>query len=180
MIIILVAVKDELEKKDLPKFQVEYTGVGKVNAAYRTIEIINEFSPSLIINFGTAGALRKEINGLVEVTRFFQRDMDATPLGFELGQTPFENIDEISISKEGLSCGTGDTFVTERPKLVTDLVDMEAYAVAKVCAIKNVAFRCFKFVSDNANTDADQDWVKNVAKGKELFKEKMKVLGEKD
>ena len=74
MILILVAVKEELSEEDLPDIHVHYTGVGKINAAIKTLKIIKDYSPSLIINYGTAGSLNKEFRGLVEVTRFFQRD----------------------------------------------------------------------------------------------------------
>ena len=68
--------------------------------------------------------------------------MDATPLGFKIGQTPFDEIEEINFGSAGYSCGTGDSFVTQTPKLKTDLVDMEAYAIAKICYLKDIKFRC--------------------------------------
>ena len=173
---ILVAVREELLEKDLPKFNIDYTGVGKINASFKALEIIKEYSPTHIINYGTAGSLNEELKGLVEVTRFFQRDMDATSLGLEIGQTPFDDIAEIDLGNNGVSCGTGDSFVTQIPKLKTDLVDMEAYAIAKICYMKDVKFRCFKYISDNADTDANDDWIKNVAEGKKLFIKKMENL----
>ena len=176
MILILVAVEEELSAKDLPDFKIHYTGVGKINASIKTLEIIKDYSPSQIINYGTAGSLNRHLNGLLEVTQFFQRDMDATPLGFKIGQTPFDDIQEINFGTSGFSCGTGDSFVTKAPKLKTDLVDMEAYAIAKICYLKNIKFRCFKYISDNANAGANDDWIKNVSLGKKLFIERMKGL----
>ena len=176
MILILVAVEEELGVKDLPDFKIHYTGVGKINAAIKTLEIIRDYTPTHIINYGTAGTLNKTLNGLVEVTRFSQRDMDASALGFRVGQTPFDDIEEISFGKEGYSCGTGDSFVTKIPKLKTDLVDMEAYAMAKICYVNKIKFRCFKYVSDNADGDANDDWIKNVSMGKRLFIRKMNSL----
>lgn len=176
MILILVAVEEELSVKDFPDIQIHYTGVGKINASIKTLEIIKDYSPTYIINYGTAGSLRKKLTGLVEVTKFFQRDMDATPLGFDIGQTPFDEINEIDFGSTGYSCGTGDSFVTQIPKLKTDLVDMEAYAIAKICYLKNIKFRCFKYISDNADDDANDDWIKNVSEGKKLFIEKMRDL----
>ena len=169
MILILVAVREELSVNDLPECEIHYTGVGKINATIKTLEIIKEYAPTQIINYGTAGCLNKRIKGLVEVTRFFQRDMDATSLGFKIGQTPFDDIGEINFGNGGYSCGTGDSFVTQTPKLKTDLVDMEAYAIAKICYIKDIKFRCFKYISDNANEEANDDWIKNVSMGKKLF-----------
>ena len=34
--------------------------------------------------------LLKHVTGLVDCTKFIQRDMDATPLGFNKGETPFD------------------------------------------------------------------------------------------
>ena len=176
MILILVAVEEELSVKDLPEFQIYYTGVGKINASIKTLEIIRDYSPTQVINYGTAGSLNKKLKGLVEVAQFFQRDMDATPLGFKIGQTPFDEIEEINFGSAGYSCGTGDSFVTQTPKLKTDLVDMEAYAIAKICYLKDIKFRCFKYISDNADEGANNDWIKNVSIGKKLFIERMRNL----
>ena len=176
MILILVAVEEELSVKDLPEFQIYYTGVGKINASIKTLEIIRDYSPTQVINYGTAGSLNKKLKGLVEVDQFFQRDMDATPLGFKIGQTPFDEIEEINFGSAGYSCGTGDSFVTQTPKLKTDLVDMEAYAIAKICYLNDIKFRCFKYISDNADEGANNDWIKNVSIGKKLFIERMRNL----
>ena len=176
MILILVAVEEELSVNDLPEFQIYYTGVGKINASIKTLEIIRDYSPTQVINYGTAGSLNKKLKGLVEVDQFFQRDMDASPLGFKIGQTPFDKIEEINFGSTGYSCGTGDSFVTQTPKLKTDLVDMEAYAIAKICYLKDIKFRCFKYISDNADEGANNDWIKNVSIGKKLFIERMRNL----
>ena len=53
---------------------------------------------------------------------------------------------------------------------------MEAYAIAKVCKLKNIDFRCFKFISDNADNEAKDDWVDNVSLGGQLFIEKIANL----
>ena len=174
--LILVAIEDELKRRELPDHQIEYIGVGKVNAVFNTLKAIEKYSPKKIINFGTAGSLDAKINGLVEVSKFFQRDMDASPLGFKIGQTPFDDIQEIEFGPGGYSCGTGDSFVTSTPKLKTDLVDMEAYAIAKICYLNDIKFRCFKYISDNADGDANTDWVKNISIGKKLFIKKMRDL----
>ena len=102
--------------------------------------------------------------------------MDATPLGFKIGQTPFDDISEINLGSGGYSCGTGDTFVTQTQKLQTDLVDMEAYAIAKICYLENIRFKCFKFISDHADEGANNDWIENVSLGKKLFVKRIKNL----
>ena len=46
---------------------------------------------------------------------------------------------------------------------------MEAFAIAKVCKLESIDFRCFKFISDNADNEAKNDWVENVSLGSKIF-----------
>ena len=132
-----------------------YIGAGKINATYNLIKLIYKFKPREVINFGSAGAIKKGLSGIVECTKFYQRDMDVTGLlDFKLGETPFDEIIEIINSDVGYSCGSGDSFVTGKINMNVDVVDMEAYALAKVCKLENIKFRCFKFISDNADENA--------------------------
>ena len=146
-----------------------HIGVGKINATYNTLRLINAHKPKIIINYGTAGAINTELKGIVECTKFYQRDMDVRGLDFELGETPFDKIKEIITSKDGYSCGTGDSFVNKKIDMKVDVVDMEAYAIAKICKLENIEFKCFKYISDNADENADNDWGKNLAKGATAF-----------
>ena len=175
-VLLIVALKEELPRNLLPEFNIEYCGVGKINATYKALEIISQYEPKLIINFGTAGSLRKNLFGLHEVSHFFQRDMDARALGFKIGVTPFEERSVIDFGRTGLSCSSGDNFVSSPPELKTDLVDMEAYAIAKVCVLKNVQFMCFKYVSDNADESASKNWKANASLGATAFKDMVKNL----
>ena len=169
-IVFIVALENELPQKELPRYKIEYSGVGKINATYKTLEVIKNDRPDLIINYGTAGSLRRDLKGLHEVSKFLQRDMDATPLGFRMGETPFDSISDIDFGRTGLSCSTGDNFVTTSPLLGSDLVDMEAYAIAKVCWLSRVDFMCFKYISDDADSDSPNNWERNIRFGKEAFK----------
>ena len=175
-VLLIIALKEELPRNLLPEFNIEYCGVGKINATYKSLEIISKYEPKLIINFGTAGSLRKNLFGLHEVSHFFQRDMDARALGFKIGVTPFEERSVIDFGRTGLSCSSGDNFVSSSPELKTDLVDMEAYAIAKVCVLKNVQFMCFKYVSDNADESASKNWKANASLGATAFKDMIKNL----
>ena len=151
-----------------------YIGVGKINATYNLLKLINKFKPNQVINYGSAGAINKNLSGIVECTKFYQRDMDARGiLDLRLGETPFDSIKEIIISDEGFSCGSGDSFVKNKIEMEIDLVDMEAYALAKVCKLEHIQFRCFKYVSDNADENAPNEWVENCKKGAKLFQNKL-------
>ena len=103
--IFVAALKEETPQ--LSKFH--HTGVGKINASIKLMELINLYKPAQIINYGTAGSFKKDISGLIECTTFVQHDMDARGLlDFKLGETPFDPISEIILSDKGYICATGD------------------------------------------------------------------------
>jgi adenosylhomocysteine nucleosidase len=143
---------------------VLFTGVGKVNATYRLARRLAMSRPRLVVNFGTAGSRRHPRGTLVACRRFAQRDMDVSGLGFVAGETPFENVPrelEFPPRFTGLlegSCGTGDRFETDLREAPWDVVDMEAYALAKVCWLESVPFACAKYVSDGADEHAAGHW----------------------
>ncbi len=167
--VILVAIPKELPKLLLPDWNIIYTGVGKINASFAISKAYFEFKPKIFINYGTAGALNHSLSGLLEVSKFEQRDMEVSALGFKIGETPFEKLSTITNSEKGFSCSTGDNFVTKVPKIKTDLVDMESYAYAKFCKLYNIKFYCYKYVSDNANENASIDWNKTIKNGAKEF-----------
>ena len=161
----LAAIKEETVGLDYFK----HIGVGKINATYNTLKLIQIHKPKIIVNYGTAGAINTKLKGIVECTKFYQRDMDVRGLDFKLGETPFDKVKEIIISNSGYSCGTGDSFVNQKIEMEVDVVDMEAYAIAKVCMLENIEFKCFKYISDNADENANNDWNTNLALGAEAF-----------
>ena len=172
--LILIALKDEAPDISF-SMKVFYSGVGKVNAAMTAAECIAKYKPKRVINFGTAGGVTVK-SGFHQVSKFVQRDMMCCELGSQPGQTPFE--DTIIIDNgDGLTCSTGDNFVTDSNLLIpADVVDMEAYAIAKVCKKHYVEFLCYKFVSDGANEDSLKDWRTTVSQGQEFYLNKLKEL----
>ena len=161
----VAAIKEETVGLD----HFKHIGVGKINATYNTLKLIQIYKPKIIVNYGTAGAINTKLKGIVECTKFYQRDMDVRGLDFKLGETPFDKVKEIIISDSGYSCGTGDNFVNQKIEMEVDVVDMEAYAIAKVCMLENIEFKCFKYISDNADENANNDWSTNLALGAEAF-----------
>ena len=161
----LAAIKEETVGLDY----FNHTGVGKINATYSTLKLIGIHKPKIIINFGTVGAINNNLKGIIECTKFYQRDMDARDLNFVLGETPYDEIKEIINSNSGYSCGSGDNFVNKKIDMNVDVVDMEAYAIAKVCKLENIEFKCFKYVSDNADNNAKDDWKKNLELASKAF-----------
>ena len=187
-ILIVCALEQETQGK-LEDYRVLYTGVGKVNASLELTKVLQKAylhylppMPKLIINYGTAGSRELPIGELVDCTKFTQRDMDVTGMGFMKGQTPFENdvpialdYDHVEFNPIGkkLRCGTGDNFVQTDEDTYSDVYDMEAYALAKVCFGYKVDFISFKYITDNANEHSAGDWEQNCSDGIVEFKEKV-------
>jgi nucleoside phosphorylase len=55
-------------------------------------------------------------------------------------------------------CGTGDSCDTGTHAPHCDVLDMEAYALAKVCLHEGVDFACAKYISDGADHSSATDW----------------------
>ena len=169
----------------LGDYEVLYTGVGKVNATIKLTRKLGKFGSHIpyerIINYGTAGSRKIKKKTLVDCTKFVQRDMDVTGLGFMRGETPFEkepplmlevNSDFNPIGRNA-TCGTGDSFVEDKSQYYGEVVDMEAYALAKVCWTYDVPFISFKYITDGADEQANEDWEANLASGIVEFKKKV-------
>lgn len=173
MIIVFVALPEELSAAQAPGAEVVYTGVGKLNAALAASEALARHRPALAINYGSAGAVTPGLQGLIECGRAVQRDMDLRPLGTPLGDTYGSPPPHDARWGDGPTVGTGDSFAAETPELACDLVDMEAFALARACERAGTPFRCFKFISDAADGDAPTDWEANKAQGAALFAAKL-------
>ncbi|ENU21138.1 hypothetical protein F994_00606 [Acinetobacter bohemicus ANC 3994] len=151
---------------------VHYSGIGKVNAAFKAFEVIQKTGCKTLLNLGTAGSSHFDAHALVEVMTFVQRDMDVSPLGFQVGVTPMDHDYPAEIAldvhfgdlAQGI-CGTGDSFETGLPKVPCNLVDMEGYALAKVCKKLDVRLISVKYITDGANDTAHLDWEENLLLG---------------
>ena len=169
----------------------------------KTLELLDKLPP-LIINYGTAGSKNLEIGQIVDCTKFIQRDMYIKQFGLKPGETAFdietykkhynaetppiildfkEKINNNPLGKN-LLCATGDNFVTEFNSDLSDIektynedlsvIDMEAYALAKIAFLYNISFISFKYITDNLNSKGSSDWEKHVSKGASMFKELLK------
>ena len=142
----------------------------------------NYVKPDLVINYGTAGSRKIKKKTLVDCTKFVQRDMDVTGLGFLRGETPFEQDPPVIIQPQNIdfnpigrnaTCGTGDCFVEDKSQYYGEVVDMEAYALAKVCYNYGIPFISFKYITDGADEQAHEDWEANLADGIVEFQKKV-------
>jgi adenosylhomocysteine nucleosidase len=159
---------------------VLYCGVGKVNAAIALTKELSRYAQRaeempLVVNFGSAGSRCFAPGTLVSCQEFVQRDMDVSGLGFALGVTPYDEAPS-SLTFEPVFthlpvavCGSGDSFATADIEVDCAVVDMEAYALAKVCWHENARFACVKYVTDGADHAAADDWQRNVHVAAEEF-----------
>jgi adenosylhomocysteine nucleosidase len=159
---------------------VLYCGVGKVNAAIALTQELSRYAQQgqempLVVNFGSAGSRCFAAGTLVACQEFVQRDMDVSGLGFALGVTPYDEapaslvFDPVFTHLPAAVCGSGDSFATVDIDVDCAVIDMEAYALAKVCWHEDAGFACAKYVTDGADPAAADDWRRNVHLAAEQF-----------
>lgn len=148
-------------------------GIGKVNAALRTYDMLRNFDADLVINSGVAGGLdaSMHIGELLVADGVAYHDVWCGPGtdygaadGFPVKMLPDKKCLEIAYSlineekikgKVGLLC-SGDTFIAS-PDEVTTIkgkfpealgCDMESAAIAQTCISKGVPFLILRVMSD--------------------------------
>jgi adenosylhomocysteine nucleosidase len=179
-LLIITALESELKRAALPDgVEIIYSGLGKINAALTCIKAMEQFSPCKIINFGTAGKINPQLEGLLEIGKVIQRDMMAEPLA-PRGKTPFCDRPQEYLSSGKYVCGSGDSFVTAPdPWLFSqgvDVVDMELFSIAYVAYHHQIPWHSYKYITDDANASSGNEWHQKVNHGQDLFVEKLKQL----
>ena len=179
-LLIITALETELKREALPSgVEIVYCGIGKINAALTSIKAIHQYSPKKILNFGTAGKIKPELHGLLEIGKVIQRDMVAEPLA-PRGSTPFCNRPQEYLSTGQFVCGSGDSFVTAHDPWLNsqgvDVVDMELFAIAAIAHDHQVPWQSFKYITDDANEKSSDDWQARVHHGQEQFLDRIKDL----
>lgn len=146
-------------------------GIGKVNAAVGTAEMIAAYSPDLVMSTGVAGGAdtKLEVCDVVVSTACCYHDVycgDECAKGQILGMPErFESDPKLVEKALTLGCHThvsaglivtGDWFVNTREKMQLILddfpsamaVDMESCSIAQTCHIYNTPFISFRIISD--------------------------------
>ncbi len=180
--LLVFAMKEE-SRDAFADYTVLHTGIGKVNASYALSKWLHgQDRPSMVVNMGTAGSRKHPTGSIVNCTRFIQRDMDVSLLGFEKWQTPFstdpvviEHGHAVNDLLQGV-CGTGDSFDATHGASDFDVVDMEAYALALICQREDIPFLCLKYISDGADDQAVTDWNDALEKAAVLLRNTLKNL----
>jgi adenosylhomocysteine nucleosidase len=140
------------------------TGVGPVEAAIGTTRALTALSdadalPDLVMSLGSAGSNRLEQGAVYQVASVSYRDMDASPLGFTKGATPFLDIPieiQLPIRLHQIPVArlsTGANIVTGHAydAIDADMVDMESFAVLRACQSFGVPMIGLRGISDGAH-----------------------------
>ncbi|WP_280142399.1 5'-methylthioadenosine/S-adenosylhomocysteine nucleosidase [Rhizobium sp. NFR03] len=148
------------------------TGVGPVEAAVAVTRALSRLSvanrlPALVVSLGSAGSASLEQAEIYQATSVAYRDMDASPLGFEKGATPFLDLPvtvPLSLRIRGLaeaSLSTGGNIVssTAYAGIAAEMVDMETFAVLRACQAFGVPLVALRGISDGkAELRHVSDW----------------------
>ena len=166
--LLVLAVPEEAQFLDT-SLPVLLTGMGKVNAATALAMTLGRGpAPSLVVNLGTAGALRPGLGGMHAVRTVIQHDLDTDMLQTLTGVAYGTQITLADGADSGAVLASGDAFIADadaRDMLANqaDLVDMEGYAVAAAAASARVPVSMVKHVTDEADEHAAKSWRESVA-----------------
>jgi adenosylhomocysteine nucleosidase len=166
MILVVCAMQIEgkhfLDIKD-SNIQTILTGIGKVNAATRLTQFIENNQVDVIYNLGFAGASHHfNVGDVILVEEAKYHDFDLSLFGYSIGEVPglpktfktdsllFEETKKMIDSKASILY-TGDYFMTES---TSDrfICDMEGAALYHVSHLYNIPIIGIKIVSDILGT----------------------------
>jgi len=139
------------------------TGVGPVEAAVSLAGALaglraRATMPDLVVSLGSAGSNSLEQGQLYQASTVSYRDMDASPLGFAKGHTPFLDLPPelpLSLAFPGIEArrlSTGANIVSGAAYagIDADMVDMESYALARAAMQFGVPLAVLRGISDGA------------------------------
>ncbi len=157
---------------------LQKSGIGKVNAAIQTVEMIRQYKPDVIISSGCAGGNGDDVNvqDVVVSSELVYHDVycgtaiDSTTVYGQVQGLPARYQADPYLLEKALLTGakpglivTGDWFVDSKDKMreiighfpEAKAVDMESCAIAQACYINKVPFISFRVISDIPLRDTD-------------------------
>jgi adenosylhomocysteine nucleosidase len=145
------------------RFTPLMTGVGPVEAGVRLgaeLALLSERDalPDLVVSLGSAGSRTLEQTEVYQASSVSYRDMDASPLGFERGATPFVDLPAVvplghaipGVRQASLSTGAAIVSGVAYDAIAADMVDMETFAVLRACQLFGVGLIGLRGISDGA------------------------------
>lgn len=163
-VLFVMAVDKEYGPHLQERFHPLLTGVGPVEAALVSAATLQELQmeerlPDLVVCLGSAGSKSLEQTEIYQASCVSYRDIDASPLGFEKGETPFSNqpvciplpyripgVPEARLSTGGQVI-SGAAYET----IDADMVDMETFAVLRACQRFTIPLISLRGISDGAS-----------------------------
>ena len=137
------------------------TGVGPVEAAVVLSRALTRLEaesrlPDLVVSLGSAGSRSLEQTEVYQVSSVAYRDMDASPLGFEKGRTPFLDHPAVvpmtlripGIAEASLSTGGNIVSGAAYDLVAANMVDMETFAVLRCCQVFGLPLIGLRGISD--------------------------------
>ena len=168
-ILIVYAIPQEKIEVNIPNAEVIYveTGMGKVNAAKKTMRAICEYHPDMVINIGSAGTLNHKVGDIFVCNHFIDRDLRKVTLDGVVSEIEFgkDAINRIFMGRDLMygTCNTGDSFITQGNDIEGDVIDMESFAEADVCREMGVPFFAVKYVTDVVGQNSSEEWFAKLA-----------------
>ena len=139
------------------------TGVGPVEAGVRLGAELAALKaegalPDLVVSLGSAGSRKLEQTEIYQAVSVSYRDMDASPLGFEKGATPFLDLPVSAplpfvipgIKTASLSTGGAIISGAAYDAIDADMADMETFACLRACQLFGVPLIGLRGISDGA------------------------------
>ena len=139
------------------------TGVGPIEAALASGIALQALShaghpPELVVSLGSAGSRVLEQGKVYQAASVSWRDIDASPLGFTKGVTPYLDhpVDSPlptpipSIPGVKLSSGADIVSGAAYDRIDADMVDMETFAILRACQRFDVPLIGLRGISDGA------------------------------
>jgi len=168
------------------RFTPLFTGVGPIEAAISLSKILQILShnnnlPDLIISLGSAGSATLEQTEIYQASHISYRDMDASPLGFEKGKTPFLDLPakiKMPINLPNTSSAhlaTGASIVSGNiyKTIKADMVDMESFAILRAAQNFNLPMIALRGISDGKHDLTHiTDWTQYL----HIIDEKMAIV----
>ena len=124
-------------------------------------------APDLVVSLGSAGSATLEQTEIYQASSVSYRDMDASPLGFEKGRTPFLDLPaEVALPftipglpQARLSTGGNIVSGAAYDAIDADMVDMETFALLRACHVFNLPLVALRGISDGkAELKQVDDW----------------------
>ena len=137
------------------------TGVGPVEAAVQLTLALCHLDaeaklPDFVVSLGSAGSATLTQAGIYQAVCVSYRDMDASPLGFTKGATPFLDLPaEVplpvripGIAEARLSTGANIVSGAAYAAIDADMVEMETYGALRACQAFGVRLIGLRGISD--------------------------------